>query len=271
MATRAAQIARVASWNRGAQLVRAGFIQEIHSHYLLLTVGGGDVRVPMVPSADYAVGEFAMVIADPRGWWVSGPLTVPDIPEEDVPSGVPSTPPQKKTPTRSKPKSQPKPPPPPKHRTTTLTANWTGTYRGGWRGDTRNLYQGDWTGRGRNTGAAFFGSKLTGLRADLSRSRSIRLRFKRLAGGVYAGVSVTWWTVSQGSRPSGAPNRLNSTGSAPSLTIGRTGEFTLPSTLRDQLLDGTARGLAIHVNSNSPYAQVQGSSIRLIVNYAPRP
>ena len=48
--------------------------------------------------------------------------------------------------------------------TDVCTPTWHGTYRSGsWRSDTSDLYQGDWTGRGINRGAAFYGRKPRGL------------------------------------------------------------------------------------------------------------
>jgi hypothetical protein len=157
-----------------------------------------------------------------------------------------------------------------KFRWVTLTPSVTDTYRGGWRSDTNNLYQGDWTGRGINTGFAGFGAKIVGLRADTTRSRIVRVQARRLSGGVYAAVTPTWWTTSQGSKPAGNVTRLNADAGT-SLTIGETDSFDLAATLRDQLLVGTARGLAIFVSGTSPYCQIEGASLRVLVYYAPRP
>lgn len=261
-------LARIGRVNRGADLVALGYIQQVTSSYLVVTVGGGDVRVPMV-AGTYTVGQFCLVVKARPSWWVSGPVTVTGIPVEESDPAKPITPPVTRNPPRPTP-TKPKPAPQlTSHRWVTLTAATTGTYRSGWRTDTNDLFQGDYTGRGINTGFAGFGSKIKALRADLSRSRTVRVRFTRGSGGVYAPESPTVWTTVQGSK-SGAPTRLTST-TGPSLSVGASGYVDLPATMRDQLLDGTARGVAVHVSSDSPYVRLSGSATRISVYYAPLP
>src|SRR5690606_28858880 len=140
--------------------------------------------------------------------------------------------PQTKISARQKPLSNLKPPDPPKQRTVPISATWTGTFRGAeWRTDTRDLYQGDLSGKGLNTGVAFFGLKIVGLRADTSKPCSIKLSYNRLLAGDPDGISVTWWTVSETAPVLGAPpTRLNSQ-SGPLVAAGRTGEMVLNTTL----------------------------------------
>jgi len=95
-------------------------------------------------------------------------------------------------------------------------------------------------------------------RADAGASGNrIILRYKRLAGGSYGAVAPTFWTVSQRTKPGGAPTRLSSfTGTA--LKPGEIDTVTLPSARATELLDGTAGGIACHVAADTPYLQLAG-------------
>ena len=261
-----ASLARIRAAGVSADVVSLGYIQDVASTYLTVTVGGGDVRVPMM-AGTYTVGQFALIVKYPTGWWALGPATVSGIPVEEADPVTEIAPPAVVNPPRPAP-TKPKPAPVlSKYRWVTLAPTTTGTYRGGWRSDTNDLFQGDWTGRGANTGFAGFGSKIKALRADTTRTRTVRVKCKRLSGGSYSGQTPTFWTTSQGSRPGGNVTRLDST-SGPSLTIGETDTFDLPADMRDDLLTGTAKGLAIYSGS-SPYIKID-SGLRVSVYYAPR-
>lgn len=143
---------------------------------------------------------------------------------------------------------------------------YTGTYRSGsWRGDTSSLYQGDWTGRGNNTGAAFYGKGPRGLRgATVTRAR---VKLKRLAGGTYGGVSPTLHLWSQQTRPGGSPTSVDSV-SGPNLSIGESTTFQLPDTWGQRMVDGTAGGVGIRVGGSSPYVQLAGGgAIALLLDW----
>lgn len=133
---------------------------------------------------------------------------------------------------------------------------WTGTYRGGWRTDTADLYQGDWTGRGLNTGAAFYGN---GFRAwdELTR---VTVALRRKAGaGVFAGERPRMVLLAGGTRPGGAPTILAAE-LGPSLTAGGSGgsgSWDVPESWLPQLMSGAAGGIGIHINSRDPYLALE--------------
>lgn len=262
----APNLARIRRAGLSVDVVSLGYIQAVTTTTLTVTVGGGDVIVPMA-AGTYVVGQFALIVRYPTGWWALGPATVAGIPLVESDAVTEIAPPATVNPPRPKP-TQPKPAPVlSRFRWVTLAPTTTGSYRGGWRGDTNDLFQGDWTGRGDNTGFAGFGTKIKALRASTSRSRTVRVKCKRLSGGSYSGQTPTFWTTSQGSRPAGNVTRLDST-SGPNLTVGETDTFDLPSGMRDDLLTGTAKGLAIY-SGGSPYVHID-SNIRVSVYYAPR-
>ena len=263
-----AALTRVRRGGASPDVVTLGYVQQVTSSYLVLTVGGGDVRVPML-AGTYTVGQFAAVARFARGWWALGPVTVSGIPALEPDPATAVAPPAvnnvpRPTPTKPKPAATAKP-----YRWVTVAPVFTGTYRGGWRSDTNELYQGDWTGRGLNTGFAGFSTRLTGLRADLTRTRVVRVRVKRLDGGSYSAQAPTVWTTTQGTKPSGNVTRLGST-AGPSLKIGASSHVDLPSGMADDLLDGTARGVAIYVGTSSPYVHLD-NTIAISVYYAPKP
>lgn len=140
----------------------------------------------------------------------------------------------------------------------------TGTYRGGsWRGDTRDLYQGDWTGRGVNRGAAFYGNGPRGLRG-VTVTR-VRVTLKRLSGGSYAAQSPTVRLIQEKAR-AGAPNYIDSTG-GPSLRIGQSKTFDLPVAWGTQLVAGTAGGVGIYVGGSAPYVALDGGPMALRIDW----
>lgn len=140
----------------------------------------------------------------------------------------------------------------------------TGSYRNGsWRGDTNDLYQGDWSGRGINTGAAFYGNGPRGLKpATCTR---VRVRLRRESGGSYGGVSPTLKLWQEKAR-SGAPNELRSTG-GPSLSIGESSTFTLPDAWGQDLIDGVAGGIGIKVGGSNPYVHLDGPYMAVLIDW----
>lgn len=202
------------------------------------------VDVPALSSSPaYAVNDLVVVARDATGPLVIGRLGVSSTPAVEV-VPPPVAPPSVKT-LRSK----------------TILPSSTGSWRsgGGWRSDD-TVRQGDWnSGYGINHGAAFYGRQLKGLGADLTRPRSIRLTYKRLAGGVFGAQAPTVWTLSQSSRPSGAPSRLTSSVGT-GVAVNKTATFQLPTGMVDELLDGTAGGLGIYVGGSSPYIVLAGRS-----------
>lgn len=134
---------------------------------------------------------------------------------------------------------------------------WAGTYRNGWRGDTTDLYQGDWTGRGINRGAAYFGAAFQAW-DEITR---VRVGLHRLPGaGVSEARTPTMTLLAGGTRPSGAPVVL-ATASGPAMRAGDrigfdedgNGGWAVPSTWLSRLHSGEAGGIGIYVNAREPY------------------
>jgi hypothetical protein len=158
-------------------------------------------------------------------------------------------------------------PPPSKPTTTTGTLTCvptvTACYRdGSWRSDgdpvnSFDLYQGRYGGSsyGRNTGCAFYGSKPHTLSGATCTRATLKL--KRLSAGDFAGRAVTLRLVSQTSRPSGSPT-LNESTTGPSLGIGDSTTFTLPTSWGQSLIDGSRGGIAISISSDTPYIHLAG-------------
>lgn len=172
---------------------------------------------------------LVIVLSSAGAAWVVGALGVApaqDIPPEAV-ATAPSAPVESPTSTPYRPK-------------------FSGTWRGSWRPDTSDLYQGDWTGRGINRGAAWWGP-LPGSMTEAS------LRLVRSAGaGPSAATSPTLVLLAGTTRPAGWPQVLD-TQTGPSLRRGETADWVLPETWVAQMRVGTAGGIGISINTTSPY------------------
>jgi hypothetical protein len=133
----------------------------------------------------------------------------------------------------------------------------TRTYRGGkWRFENQDLLQGERGSTGNNVGAAFYGYRALSLEGTTVTSASIKVR--RLPTGPNAPQTTTLWLVTERFRPAGAPTRTSST-TGPSLRVGRTNEaFAVPTSWAQQMVDGTAGGLALYSASGSPYVKFAG-------------
>lgn len=133
---------------------------------------------------------------------------------------------------------------------------WTGSYRGGWRGDTADLYQGDWTGRGIQTGAAFYGP---GIRAwDFIAGLTTLLRRIRGAG-VSTAQRPTMALLAGDTRPGSTPTILATT-PGPLLAPGDEHGWAWPTGWVEQVQDGTAGGLGITSGgSRTPYIGLTSS------------
>lgn len=139
----------------------------------------------------------------------------------------------------------------------------TATYRSGWRSDgdpvnSFDTYQGRHAASsfGRMTGCAFYGTKPRSL-AGATVTRAT-LKARRLSGGDYAARTTTLRLVTQSTRPAGAPT-LNESTSGPSLAVDATTTgFVIPNSWAQAMVDGTRGGLAIHVDSDTPYIRLAG-------------
>lgn len=133
----------------------------------------------------------------------------------------------------------------------------TRSYRGGWRTDTDDVRQGSYGGWGNHTGCAFYGAKPRSLSGATVTSAKVRV--SRLSGGTYAATGTTLRLVTQAYKPSGAPT-LGSSTTGPSLAVGKSATFTIPTSWAQAMVDSTAGGLAVYDASGSPYVILSGRS-----------
>ncbi|MGW1961836.1 hypothetical protein ACWCPD_16350 [Streptomyces sp. NPDC001935] len=240
----------------GKGMVRGTALTAAASNACLVNVGGITVTARVAVGLTVAAGNIVLMARLGSLYYVV--IVVPV-----APTSTPATPPPADT---APPDTGDAPPAPkPVVRTGTLTCVPTATacYRdSSWRsdGDPTNsfdLYQGRYGGSsyGRNTGCAFYGSKPHTLSGATCTKATVKL--KRLSAGDFAGRSATLRLVSQTSRPAGAPT-LNETTSGPSLGIGDSSTFTLPTSWGQALIDGTRGGIAIAVSSDDPYIHLAG-------------
>ena len=141
--------------------------------------------------------------------------------------------------------------------TLTVSPVETRSYRPtfGWRDDNNDVYQGEYGGWGNHTGSVFYGTKprsLTG--ATVIRAT---IKVKRLAAGTYAAQTTTMRLMTNATRPAGAPT-LTSTTTGPSLAVGASTTFTVPTSWAQAMVDGTAGGIAFFDADGSPYVKFAG-------------
>ncbi|MEU1407111.1 hypothetical protein ABZ471_33025 [Streptomyces sp. NPDC005728] len=222
----------------------------------LVTVGGITVTARVATGLTVAAGNIVLLARLRSTYYVT----------QVVPAAPTSTPAPPPPPDTAPPDTGDAPPAPkPTVRTGTLTCVPTATacFRdGSWRsdGDPTNsfdLYQGRYGGSsfGRNTGCAFYGSKPHTLAGATCTKATVKI--KRLSAGDYSARSATLRLVTQTTRPGGAPT-LNETTSGPSLKIGDSSTFVLPTSWGQSLIDGTRGGIAINVSSDDPYIHLAG-------------
>lgn len=174
--------------------------------------------------------------------------------------------------------AQPDNPTPPPPKPTTVTGSKTFTpvetrSRQGskWRTDNDDVYQGEYGSNGNHTGCAFYGNGPRSLAGATVTSAKIKVRRKN-GGGITAAQTTTLRLVTQKTRPSGAPT-LTSTTTGPSLRWGASATFTVPTAWAQELVDGTAGGLAIFDSGGSPYVILDGhgaysASFALTISYS---
>jgi hypothetical protein len=222
---------------------------------VLATASGITITVRVTAGVSPTQGDRILVVRHGSVYW--GIATIPAPPTvAPTPVAVPDAAPDA---------GDTAPVPKPTTTTGSLTCVPTATacYRdGSWRsdGDPTNsfdLYQGRYSGSsfGRNTGAAFYGSKPHTLNGATCTKATVKL--KRLSAGDFAARSVTLRLVSETSRPGGAPT-LNESTSGPSLKIGDTSTFTLPTSWGQALIDGSRGGIAISIGSDDPFIHLAG-------------
>ncbi|WP_416976726.1 hypothetical protein [Streptomyces sp. T028] len=220
------------------------------------TVAGIDTTVRVVSGLTVAVGDMLLIHRVGSAYIAT-----------NVVSAAPAVPPTPPPPPEDAPDTgDPAPTPKPTITTGTLTCPpvATATYRGtSWRSDgdpvnSFDTYQGRYAGSsfGRMTGCAFYGSKPRSISGATVTKATLKAR--RLSGGDFAARTATLRLVSQSTRPSGAPT-LNESTSGPSLAVNATASaFVIPNSWAQAMVDGTRGGLAINVNSDSPYIRMAG-------------
>jgi hypothetical protein len=218
-----------------------------------VNVRGIQVTARVVVGITVTSGDVLLLMRQGSAYWVFAVTeSAPAVPPPPDTSPPPDT-------------GDPAPAPKPTVTTGTLTCVPVSTacYRdGSWRSDgdpvnSFDLYQGRYGGSsfGRSTGCAFYGSKPHTLAGATCTKATVKI--KRLSAGDFAARSATLRLVSQTSRPGGAPT-LNESTSGPSLTIGASTTFTLPTSWGQALIDGTRGGIAINVSSDNPYIHLAG-------------
>lgn len=223
----------------------------------LLTVSVNGVQISMMAARDvtFADGDGVAFVRAGSSWVaVCRVGTVATVPPED-PNPV-TPPPKPATVTGSK----------------TFTPVETRSRQGSkWRTDNDDVYQGEYGSNGNHTGCAFYGSAPRSLAGATVTSASVKLR-RKSAGGITAAQDTTFRLVTQTTRPSGAPT-LTSTTDGPNLAWGQSTTFTIPTAWAQEMVDGTAGGLAIFEADGSPYVILDGRggygpSFSLTVRYS---
>ncbi|MET7479527.1 hypothetical protein ABZT17_34910 [Streptomyces sp. NPDC005648] len=240
----------------GTGMVRGVALTAVSGNACLVSVGGITITARVATTLTIAAGNILLM-----GRLGSTYYVISVVPA--APTSTPSTPPPADSAQPST--GDPAPSPKPTVTTGTLTCVPTATscYRdGSWRsdGDPTNsfdLYQGRYSGSsfGRNTGVAFYGSKPHTLNGATCTKATVKI--KRLSAGDFAARAATLRLVTQTSRPSGAAT-LNESTSGPSLAIGSSSTFTLPTSWGQALIDGTRGGIGITVSSDDPYIHLAG-------------
>lgn len=208
----------------------------------LLTVAVNGVSVSMLAARDvtFANGDGVAFIRAGAMWVavcrVGTTATVPPV------EANPDTPPPKPTTvTGSK----------------TFTPVETRSRQGSkWRTDNDDVYQGEYGSNGNHTGCAFYGAGPRSLAGATVTGASVKLH-RKSAGGITAAQDTTFRLVTQKTRPSGAPTLTSST-DGPNLAWGQTATFTIPTAWAQEMVDGTAGGLAIFESDGSPYVILDG-------------
>lgn len=224
---------RVMAWDAGTRLAVvdgvAGQVQVLRHVSSILV---GDTGVVMVDAGRAVLTGVLAGSLPPAG------ETAPEISGGDgVDSGAPSAPP-----------STAKPIP--------LRPTFSGSFRAGsWRTDTSDLYQGDWTGRGINSGGCWWGK----LPASLSAATLTLVRSS--AAGSGAALAPTLTLLAGTSRPAGAPSVLASV-AGPALLRGKSAPWPVPGAWLALMAAGTAGGIGCTSGaSTSPYLALVASGV----------
>jgi hypothetical protein len=207
-----------------------------------VNIFGVETTVNVLRDVTVAAGDGVYVDVKPTGdWWVIGRTGTTTI---TLPTEVQPEPPIAKPVVTSGASTF----------SPVQTASRQGTR---WRDDNDDVYQGEYSGNGNHVGVFFYGSSINSL-AGVTVTKVI-MRIRRLnKGGAASAQALTLRLVTEKKRPSGAVT-LGSTTSGPSLRWGQTvGDFVLPNSWGQALVDGTAGGIAVYVAGGSPYVILAG-------------
>jgi len=208
-------------------------------------VGDADVTVQVARDLTVAVGDVLMINRMGSAWWAVARMFVAPIPPPPPdPLVIPGPPPQPTT----------------VYGTLICPPDVTQSYRSGWRTDDPDVFQGRHSSSsyGRSTGCAFYGSTPRSIAGATVLAASIRVY--RLPAGAYGAQTATLRLVTEASRPAGAPT-LGASTTGPSLPINAVNDaFGIPVSWAQAMVDGTSGGLAVHVDSDSPYMQFAGKA-----------
>lgn len=128
----------------------------------------------------------------------------------------------------------------------------------GWRKDTDDTLQGDWGGNN-HKGCAFYGNGPSSLGG--AEVLNAWVKVKRQSGSSWSThEATTLKRFPEKKRPSGDTDVsfIGGTATGPRLSQGESEDFQLPDSWGQELVDGTAGGLAIHTNTNDPKARLEG-------------
>lgn len=220
----------VTTWDAGTRLAQLAGLPGLIPVMRHVSLAVNDVAVAMMAAGRFWVvgvlGESAPVGPPPEGTPEPGQMVI-------VPGSAPAS-----------------------SGSTPLRPTWSGSWRAGsWRPDTSDLYQGDYTGRGVQSGACWWGA----LPDDLS---AAKLRLERLDGaGSGAALAPTLTLLAGTSRPAGAATVLDSV-AGPALERGKGADWTVPAGWLAQLNAKTAGGIGITSGgSASPYLGLSASGV----------
>jgi hypothetical protein len=136
----------------------------------------------------------------------------------------------------------------------TFTADRVQSFRGSrWRTDRSEAIQGDWGGYGINTGAWFYGKKITNALHGATILK-FEIFMSRESGGSYAAQQPTVWLHNHESVPAGAPSLQGGTDYLlAGLAVGNSGWLTNQTWCGQALANGTSKGIACYTAGSSPY------------------
>ncbi|MFK0173423.1 hypothetical protein ACIQU5_32035 [Streptomyces sp. NPDC090306] len=241
---------------QGAQVATA--LSTVSGGAIAATISKQQLTIRVAAGLTVAVGDVLLVIRAGSDWVATDKL-------QAAPTVAPTPAPVIDTPVKDT--GDAPPPSKPVTRTGTLVCTPTATacYRGSsWRSDGGSVnsfdtFQGRYSGSsyGRMTGCAFYGSKPHTLSGATITKATLKL--KRLSAGDYAARRPTMRLISQTSRPSGAPTLQDST-TGPSLSLGGSTTWVVPTSWGQALADGSSGGLGLYVAADSPYICLAGRS-----------